>query len=212
MGKGLGKVARVTGIAAIGCIVLAGIAYATIPDSAGSIHGCFNPTGATKNGGTALNVVDSAASSCGKGQQEIVWNQTGPPGPKGDKGDRGDKGDPGDAGAGAVLHTLSHAYPDYEPDHITTTAQAVASLAVPAGTYLVLGDVVMNGDSLFCSVGQGGQAVSGSTSLGGTIQLFDWVTLSEPGAIEIWCERGPLSTSIQNVVARRIAAVEVTTG
>jgi hypothetical protein len=56
--------------------VIGGIAYATIPDSNGVIHGCYK-----KSGGT-LRVIDSAVTSCDPNNEtSLKWNQTGPPGP-----------------------------------------------------------------------------------------------------------------------------------
>ena len=77
-------------------LTVGGIAYATIPDSGGAIHGCYK-----KNGD--LYVVDEAGS-CKKHETALDWNAQGPQGPQGlqglqgpqgDQGDKGDKGDPG---------------------------------------------------------------------------------------------------------------------
>ena len=57
-------------------VALGGVAYATIPDSSGTIHGCFNNV----NGN--LRVVESA-SDCRNNETAIDWNQQGPPGPPG---------------------------------------------------------------------------------------------------------------------------------
>jgi hypothetical protein len=57
-----------------------GIAYATIPDENGVIHGCRN------NGSGSLRVIDSASQSCTPAETALDWNQLGP---------KGDKGDPG---------------------------------------------------------------------------------------------------------------------
>jgi hypothetical protein len=56
-------------------------ASASIPDSAGVIHGCFKPT---SNGSVStLGVIDTAlpGGRCPKGQTALSWNQTGPAGP-----------------------------------------------------------------------------------------------------------------------------------
>ncbi len=190
-------------------LAVGGVAYATIPDSGDRIHGCFNPVAAGKSGGTELKVVDSDVASCGKGQREVIWNQQGLPGAQ---GPQGPKGDPGNPGAGGVLNTLSEDYPQNNPVYIEGTPAAVASLDLAAGSYLVLADVGFNAEGLFCSIGQDGTLVAGSTAQGGTIQMFEWVTLGEAGTIEIWCERPPLVTGIQTVVERRIAALEVAIG
>jgi hypothetical protein len=49
-------------------VALGGVAFAAIPDSNGSIHGCYQ-----KNGGT-LRVVESA-SDCRNSEQAITWSQ-----------------------------------------------------------------------------------------------------------------------------------------
>jgi len=68
-----------------------GIAYATIPDENGVIHGCRNKTTGQ------LRVIDTAANpprnTCSSlFEAPLDWNQTGPQGPKGDKGDQGEQG------------------------------------------------------------------------------------------------------------------------
>jgi hypothetical protein len=57
-------------------VALGGVAYATIPDSNGTIHGCYQ-----KNDG-ALRVVNDDAA-CRSSEQAIDWNQQGRPGPPG---------------------------------------------------------------------------------------------------------------------------------
>ena len=91
--------------AAIGglvCALAGGVAWATIPDSGGTVNGCFQKVHGT------LRVIDTATEACSSAELPISWNQKGPkgdPGPRGlpgepgPKGDRGAKGDPGDAGA-----------------------------------------------------------------------------------------------------------------
>lgn len=54
--------------------VAGGIAYASIPDSNGVIHGCYQK----KKGD--LRVIDSASQSCGSKESPLTWSQTGPPG------------------------------------------------------------------------------------------------------------------------------------
>jgi hypothetical protein len=60
-------------VALIGVVIgLGGVAFATIPDSSGTIHGCYGPQG-------NLRVVDSAAG-CRNSETALSWNQQGPPG------------------------------------------------------------------------------------------------------------------------------------
>src|SRR5207253_1659289 len=66
-----------TGIALAALIVaLGGVAFAAIPDSNGTIHGCFQ-----KNSG-GLRVVQSSGD-CRDSEQALDWNQQGPKGPPG---------------------------------------------------------------------------------------------------------------------------------
>ena len=91
-------------IAGATALVLAaggGAAYAasaSIPDSAGVIHGCYKPT---DNGSVSmLGVVDTAlpGGTCPKGQTALSWNQAGPQGPAGPAGPMGATGLTGPAG------------------------------------------------------------------------------------------------------------------
>ncbi len=83
---------RVTGVAAA-VIVFAGVvAYASIPDANGVIHGCYK-----KSGGT-LRVIDSAVERCGASETPLNWNQTGPQGPQGPQGVTGPAGPQGPEG------------------------------------------------------------------------------------------------------------------
>src|SRR5262252_8472306 len=70
----------------VACVAAAGIAFATIPDSVGVIHGCFN-----KSGGN-LRVIDSSVTSCGSNEIAVNWNQSGPMGPQGSVGPAGPQG------------------------------------------------------------------------------------------------------------------------
>jgi hypothetical protein len=79
------------GIGAMVVAVATGVAWATIPDGQGIIHGCYK----TDNG--QLRVVDAA--SCNASETPLSWRQTGPQGVPGAQGPPGPKGDPGAPGA-----------------------------------------------------------------------------------------------------------------
>lgn len=64
----------VLGLAAL-VVAIGGAAFAAIPDSSGTIHGCYDRRG-------DLRVVESAAD-CRRRETAIEWNQQGPPGPPG---------------------------------------------------------------------------------------------------------------------------------
>ena len=58
-----------------------GLAYASIPDNSGVIHGCYTPTTGS------LRVIDpSAGAACWPNERVIAWNQQGPAGPAGPAG------------------------------------------------------------------------------------------------------------------------------
>ena len=86
----------VMGALAVAGLALGGIAYASIPDSSGTIHGCYK-----KNGD--LYVIDDAQGACKNNESALSWNEQGPQGlqgPPGEPGAKGDKGDKGDTGRG----------------------------------------------------------------------------------------------------------------
>ena len=90
----------IIGAAAVTLGVLAGTstalaASASIPDSSGVIHACYDTGGNVK-------VIDTAVtSSCPKGYTPLNWNQTGPAGPAGRPGAPGPAG-PSTAGFGGL--------------------------------------------------------------------------------------------------------------
>src|SRR5438034_11104221 len=68
-------------------LVLGGIAYASIPDGSGVIHGCYSSTSG------ALRVIDTAMGQiCSATERVLNWNQTGPTGPTGQTGAQGPYG------------------------------------------------------------------------------------------------------------------------
>jgi hypothetical protein len=68
-------------VVAVGAITT--VVQASIPDSAGVIHGCYSANGAAATNGTPLNIIDSSSASCSNHQTPILWSQTGPPGTNG---------------------------------------------------------------------------------------------------------------------------------
>lgn len=86
------------------------VAVATVPGSDGVISACYSAVttnGTTEPVATApnLTVIDTdAGQSCGRGQQTLAWNQsgpagaTGPAGPTGPAGSAGQNGAPGQVG------------------------------------------------------------------------------------------------------------------
>jgi hypothetical protein len=129
-------------IAAAVAVAAGGIAYASIPDANGVIHGCYNPKGAKGTNGTGLNIIDSASASCGKNMQPISWNQKGPTGgvgPTGAKGTTGPTGPSGPTGATGP----SNAYTNYNTGILIgdTDTVTVASVTLPPGSFTLSGSV-----------------------------------------------------------------------
>jgi hypothetical protein len=83
-------------VATLAVAALAGagsIAWASIPDGKGVVHGCY-----AKLGG-ALRVIDTAKNQvCGGSELAVTWNQKGPTGSKGATGGAGPKGTTGAKG------------------------------------------------------------------------------------------------------------------
>ena len=74
-------------------LIAGGVAFATIPDQHGVIHGCY-----TKSSG-ALRVIDTGNhATCASTETGLNWNQTGPKGPAGLKGPTGPTGPTGPGG------------------------------------------------------------------------------------------------------------------
>jgi hypothetical protein len=79
----------------IGAVLAGGAAVtlAAIPDSNGTIHGCYQ-----KNVGN-LRVIDPSSGGCRPSEIAISWSQTGPQGPPGPPGPAGPAGPAGPKGA-----------------------------------------------------------------------------------------------------------------
>lgn len=80
------RLASASMISGVLFIVAGTVAFATIPDSAGVIHGCFR----TQTG--QLRVIDTATQQCLPTETAISWNQVGPQGPQGPVGPQGPPG------------------------------------------------------------------------------------------------------------------------
>jgi hypothetical protein len=139
-------------------IAVAGIAYASIPDANGVIHGCYAKTTGK------LRVIDSGGNGCTSGENPLDWSQTGPTGTTGSTGATGATGPTGPTGA------LSSAYLDaYEP----------ALEVVPAGNAVVF-DSVVNASGI--TLGPGGTftvAASGVYQVTVDLQGFSLIPIAQ---------------------------------
>ena len=218
----ISKRLRYAGIATmttVGLSVAVGaIAYAAIPDSSGLIHGCYDKTLGS------VRVIDPSSSNplknkCHSFETALDWNQTGPQGaagpagvkgdtgaagatgPAGPKGDtgaggaQGPKGDQGDAGPSRTLVAQPFTNTTIESAAFVT----VASLSLPAGSYVLNSEVGITGFSEKAVSGQceipntsgtgqpftfvGGRGFDGQ----GTATLLNTVTVSAPTTINLRC-------------------------
>jgi hypothetical protein len=121
-------------------VLVAGGGYALASGGA-TIHACG------KKGSHALYT-----GRCKKGDRKLSWNRLGPPGPKGATGARGPTGAQGLTGPQGPSNGFS-AY-NLGPASIPqdNAAHTVASLTVPAGSYMVIGKALIYNSS-------GGQAL-----------------------------------------------------
>jgi hypothetical protein len=89
---------------AVGVVVAAavgGIAYASIPDTGGVIHGCYVKTSGD------LRVIDSGGKGCDPGERPLNWSQAGAAGPTGLTGATGPQGPGATSGRSTVANTLT---------------------------------------------------------------------------------------------------------
>ena len=166
-------------------LLMAIIAFATIPGPNGVISSCYRKIDG------ALRVVDST-EQCKSNEEALTFNQTGPQGPVGPQGPSGTSQVYAYRSTGSFI-LLN-----------TTGNVLVASKNVPAGSYVI--DVKLtarNNDAggkhnVFCSLSTGDTAAASVTDrnfnypLDGnngyaSVQLHDNYTFSEPATINAFC-------------------------
>jgi hypothetical protein len=138
-------------------LALGGIAYASIPDSSGVIHACYN-TGSNPSG--ALRVIDTAKGvTCSRNEKPIAWNQAGPQGPQGPEGPTGSRGSTGPTGPLGVTgatgptgptgpETLGKAWSiDSAPDYLPAGTSGDIEASCPVGSVAVGGGFTTGGIS-----------------------------------------------------------------
>lgn len=157
---------------AITISLASGAAWATIPDSSGIIHGCYQ----TANG--RLKVIDTdLGQTCSPSESSLSWNQTGPqgppgpqgpagakgatgpqglagpPGPQGDQGAPGQQGPTGPSGPTDVWSASAYGNGFNNPDNGHTLGSInggadLVHVTVPPGSYTISGKaIVINEDS-----------------------------------------------------------------
>ncbi|MGI8824201.1 MAG: hypothetical protein ACR2JC_00880 [Chloroflexota bacterium] len=192
-------------------LAISGVAFASIPDATGVIHGCY-----TTSGTHALQVIDTAVKKvCPSGTTSLTWNQKGPKGATGATGATGSQGPKGNTGAtGATGATgtqgpqgpngISVGYTGFNTAQVTMsstpggTTQVVRTNAVgTSGEYYVSASTLLYVDStdgVYCwitpvSSGANDGALAGSNA-GGNYQsasMTDYFFLSAGDSLEVLC-------------------------
>jgi hypothetical protein len=183
----------------LGGVVSGGLLFATIPDQAGVLHGCYSRSGGT------VRVIDNSVTTCKASETALRWNVTGPKGDEGVPGTPGAPGSPGDRGP-------SDAYVVDRNGNFSATSLNGAtfinlvSMSLPAGSFVVNATGLVTGDDTFgvaqCAIrspaGALGhavqQTVGGAPTSFGTISVTAAFTLAVPDEVSLAC-RG--SSSIQ---------------
>jgi len=183
------RLQRVPIVASAVIAVFGIIAFASIPDPDGVIHGCYK-----KSGGT-LRVIDDTTSQCdSRAETPIQWNQTGPQGPQGLTGPQGPAGYSLATGATSEGVTLP-------PGQFTQ----IVSKDLPAGNWVISANAIVAYDgatavpNLFltsCQLRSGGAVIGFASDWGSegaihlvarTLPLNGIATLSESGTVSVWC-------------------------
>jgi hypothetical protein len=122
-------------------VAVGGIAYASIPDSKGVIHGCYRKTTGQ------LIVIDSDGKGCEEGWKPLNWSQTGATGLTGPTGPTGATGPTGSTGATGPTGARGPTGP--------TGARGPTGPTGPTGPA---------GSSLFANVDEDGTLLSGTAT------------------------------------------------
>jgi hypothetical protein len=195
----------VVALAIAGALLVAGgIAYATIPDAGGVIHGCYKKT--SPNQGT-LRVIDTdKAQTCSNSENALNWSQTGPQGPQGPQGIQGQqgiqgpKGDTGPTGPSDVYSVDGYGQGVKSiPANPTILENLATTSTLPAGSYFVQSEVeIENSQSVlseyFCdlvdssnNVYQEARVTADSNTDWVTIPVQAVVTLAGADTISLEC-------------------------
>jgi hypothetical protein len=179
-------------------LVAGGIAYATIPDGSGVIHGCYQ-----KNQGT-LRVIDTGTTqTCSSSEAPLTWSQTGPQGEQGIQGQQGiqgPKGDTGPTGPSDVYSVDGYGQPvkGISPSPTVVTNLATTS-TLPMGNYFVQSEVEIRNSQpvyseYFCdlvdsssNVYQEARVDADANTTWVTVPVQAVVTLASPDTISFQC-------------------------
>lgn len=146
------RLASASMISSVLLVVAGTAAFASIPDSAGVIHACYDHSGGS------LRVIDNSVTNCKSSETAVSWNTTGATGPTGATGAQGLKGDTGATGAAGATGATGATGPQglkgdtgaqgIKGDTGATGAQGPAGSAGPAGKDGLNGTNGTNGTSV----------------------------------------------------------------
>lgn len=170
-------------------LVAGGIAYATIPDSGGVIHGCYKTIQGT------LRVIDTGqGQTCSSSETALNWSQTGP------QGQQGPQGPQGPTGPSDVYSVDGYEQGDKGISPSPTVEETLATTpTLPAGSYFVQSEVeIRNSQSVlseyFCdlvdssnNVYQEARVTADSGTDWVTVPVQAVVTLTGPDTISFQC-------------------------
>lgn len=205
----------VVAAAAVGAalLVAGGVAYATIPDSSGVIHGCY-----ARSGGS-LRVIDATVTNCKSTETSLDWNAQGPQGPQGPAGPTGPTGPQGPQGPQGLTGPQGAAGPQ-GPSGLShgyvATGKGVAlgsvytpvasAIQLPDGTYLIWADADFGSTNsqpqIACELKANGTALPNTqtttdvASHSGNVSIVSAATLtSGSNTVEIDCDSSDTTTN-----------------
>jgi hypothetical protein len=177
-----------------------GLAYASIPDGNGVIHGCYAKGSNLSVRPGSLRVVDTGSGQgCAQTEIPLTWSQTGPQGAPGPQGPVGP----------------SDAYMDSNGSFVipTKTTVVLDKLTLPAGAYVLSGSANLfdlNLADLQCWIRVNGNnqfEALGRVELGQTIPFSGAVALPNGGTVDTTCW-----TNDPNVFADSVHLIAVKVG
>jgi hypothetical protein len=201
MGFSISRRVRVLALAAVGAAVVAGgVAYATIPDGGGVIHGCYQRSSGS------LRVIDTGTGgACSSQERSLDWSQTGPTGATGATGPAG----PSDVWAASNPYTPSVAGNPNQGDIGQWTLTTMTSVSLPAGSFYVAAKTSLldtqTAVNLYCTLRTSTATVDDSYFFAPTDEyaptmLEGVVTLANPDTVALRC--GSSSTDSAGIVSK----------
>lgn len=135
------------GFLMVGLVSAVRVVYASIPDTGGVIHACYD------SGNRMLRVIDTeSGEACRTQEMALSWNKMGPQGPQGPQGSEGPRG-PSDGYVTSLIPANAK--------NVDNRTVNVLSLSLPAGDYLLSASVRVERNqsgtsTVFCDLRVGG--------------------------------------------------------